>query len=113
MIELLVSIAILGMVSIGFLGALMTGYISVRLAHDQTMAQNLTRSAMENVATASFPVASDNEQVDAYDVVVTAVYVDGDRVESEDPTEIQLVTVTVQYHETGRTIKETQCVKVM
>lgn len=115
MIELLISIAILGMVSIGFLGALIAGYHGVRISHDQTMAQSLTRSAMENVATTAFPLDTGTDQVtttdDYYDVVIHADYIDSDYVESEDPTQIQMITVTVQYHETGESIKVTQCVK--
>ena len=88
MIELLISIAILGMVSIGFLGALIAGYHGVRVAHDQTMAQSLTRTAMENVATTAFPMDTDTDEMtttDYFDVVIHADYIDSDHEESEDP----------------------------
>lgn len=114
MIELLISIAILGMVSIGFLGALIAGYHGVRIAHDQTMAQSLTRTAMEGVATAAYPMDTDTDDTtttDGFDVVIHADYIDGDHEVSDDPTEMQMVTVTVQYHDTGDHIKVTQCVK--
>lgn len=111
MMELLVSIAILGIVAVGFLGALIAGYHGVRVAHDQTMAQSLTRAAMENVATAPFPVDNQTTTTEGYDVVIGADYIDGDHAVSGDPTQLQMVTVTVQYHDSGKAIKVTQCVK--
>lgn len=114
MMELLISIAILGTVAVGFMGALMAGYHGVRVAHDQTTAQSLTRTAMEDVATEPFPIDTDEEEVTTtgnFDVVVDAYYIDSDYVESEDPTQIQMVTVTVRYHDSLETIKTTQCVK--
>ncbi len=54
MIELLVSIAIFGVVSVTFLGALVAGYRGIIIAHDQTMAESLTRTAMEE-SHQSFP----------------------------------------------------------
>lgn len=115
MMELLVSIAILGTVSVGFLGALITGYRTVRLSHDLTTAQSLTRTALENVATAPFPMDTENDDVttadDYYDVVVHADFIDSEHVVLENPTQLQMITVTVRYHETGKPIRVTQCVK--
>ncbi len=114
MMELLISIAILGTVAVGFLGALMTGYHATRLAHDQTTAQSLTRTTMENVATTGFPIDTESDEVttsDQFDVVIHADYIDGDHVVSEDPTQLQMITVTIRYHESGKAIKVTQCVK--
>ena len=44
LIELLVAIAIFGVVSVAFLSALVAGYHGVIVAHDQTMAESLTRT---------------------------------------------------------------------
>ena len=62
LIELLISIAIFGVISVGFLSALVAGYHGVIVAHDQTMAESLTRTAFENVRAANFPIdtAADN-----------------------------------------------------
>ncbi len=56
LIELLVSIAIFGVISVGFLSALVAGYHGVIVAHDQTMAQSLTRTTLENVRRAAYPI---------------------------------------------------------
>ncbi len=111
MMELLISIAILGIVAVAFLGALVAGYRGVRVANDQTMAQSLTKSAMENIATAPFPVDNETTTTENFDVVIGADYIDEDHAVSDDPTQMQMVTVTVQYHDSGEAIKVTQCVK--
>ena len=111
MMELLVSIAILGIVAVGFLGALIAGYHGVRVAHDQTMAQNLTRVAMENVATGGYPVAEGTTTRDGLEVEIEAHYIDADYGESATATQMQMVTVTIRYEDSGDPIKVTRCVK--
>jgi prepilin-type N-terminal cleavage/methylation domain-containing protein len=112
LIELLISIAIFGVISVGFLSALVAGYHGVVVAHDQTMAQNLTRTTLENVRSAAFPVADYQTTTTKFDVEVEADYIDADYDVSGDPTERQMVTVTINYHESGRTILVTQGLKV-
>jgi prepilin-type N-terminal cleavage/methylation domain-containing protein len=112
LIELLVSIAIFGVISVGFLSALVAGYHGVILAHDQTMAQNLTRTTLEDVRVAAYPVADYQTTLSKYDVDVGAEYVDEYHVVSSDPTDVQMITVTIKYHESGRSIFTTQGIKV-
>jgi prepilin-type N-terminal cleavage/methylation domain-containing protein len=121
LIEVLISIAIFGVISVAFLSALVAGYHGVVVAHDQTMAQSLTRTALENVRGAPYPfkTGSDNtSQTGKYDVVIhadnittstsTTPYV----VLPSSPSNVQLITVTVRNHNTLRTIMKTQNLKV-
>jgi prepilin-type N-terminal cleavage/methylation domain-containing protein len=112
LIEVLISIAIFGVVSVGFLSALVAGYHGVVVAHDQTMAQNLTRTTLENVRSAGFPIVDYQTTTSKFDVDVGADYIDKDYEISTDPTERQSIIVTVRYHESGRTIWVTQGIKV-
>ena len=112
MMELLVSIAVLGVVAIGFLGALMAGYRSVRVANDHTLAESLTRTAMENVAASdAFPVPHQEYSNGRLDVVIDGEYIDAGHVVSQSPTQLQMITVTIRYPDNGPAIKSTQCVK--
>jgi prepilin-type N-terminal cleavage/methylation domain-containing protein len=113
LIELLISIAIFGVISVGFLSTLVAGYHGVVVAHDQTMAQNLTRTTLENVRTAAYPVVHYQTTTSKFDVDVGSEYIDKDFVHSDDPTEVQRITVTVSYNESGKAILVTQALKVM
>jgi hypothetical protein len=84
----------------------------VVVAHDQTMAQNLTRTTLENVRSAGFPIVDYQTTTSKFDVDVGADYIDKDYEISTDPTERQSIIVTVRYHESGRTIWVTQGIKV-
>jgi type II secretory pathway pseudopilin PulG len=116
LIELLVSIAIFGVISVGFLSALVTGYHGVIVAHDQTMAENLIRTTFEDISIMSFdamPIGTDNvTQISKYDVVVHADYVTDSYEVTSDPTYIQMITVTVRHHKSGRPIMSDQRAKV-
>ncbi len=75
LIEVLMSIAIFGVISVAFLSALVTGYHGIVVAHDQTMAQNLTRTTFENIRVAPFPIDTGSDNVTTttkFDVVVHA-----------------------------------------
>ena len=115
MMELLVSIVIFGIVAVGFLAALVTGYGAVRVAQDKTAAQSLTRSTFEKVQSALFhDISTDNDLVtaaDPYSVTVHADYVDSGLSMVDGPTQLKLVTVTISYAGSGEVIMETQAVK--
>jgi prepilin-type N-terminal cleavage/methylation domain-containing protein len=112
LIEVLISMAIFGVISVGFLSALVAGYHGVIVAHDQTMAQNLTRTTLENVRTAAYPIVDHDTAASKYDVAVGAEYIDQDYEVVTGPTDIQMITVTVKYHESGKAILVTQGIKV-
>ena len=113
LIEVLVAMAIFGVISVGFLSALVAGYHGVVVAHDQTMAQNLTKTALENVREAAYPVVDYQTTESKFDVDVGAEYIDEYFVTSDDPTTVQRITVTVSYGASGETILVTQALKVM
>jgi type II secretory pathway pseudopilin PulG len=58
MIEVLIAIAILGIISIGFLSALATSSLSVALGDERTVAESLARRQMEYVKNQGYNSAS-------------------------------------------------------
>lgn len=113
LIELLVSIAIFGVISVGFLSALVAGYHGVIVAHDQTMAESLTRATFEGIAATDTAISDNVTTVSKFDVVVHAHYVTDNYEETSDHTWLQMISVTVKYHESGKTVLDTQRSKVL
>ena len=113
LIELLVSIAIFGVISVGFLSALVAGYHGVVVAHDQTTAESLTRATFENIAATDTAISDNVTTVSKFDVVVHAHYVTDNYEETSDPTWLQMISVTVKYHDSGKTVLDTQRSKVL
>jgi prepilin-type N-terminal cleavage/methylation domain-containing protein len=114
LIELLISIAIFGVISVSFLSALIAGYHGVIVAHDQTMAESLTRTTFEDVSDADFPVASYQKTVLKYDVIVQAENItDLDTYQVvEGPSNFQMITVTIRRHVDNATILNSWMTKV-
>jgi type II secretory pathway pseudopilin PulG len=56
LIEVLVAVAILGVVSVTFLSAVVTSYGAVALADRKTTAESLTRTEIERVRNATYPI---------------------------------------------------------
>ena len=115
LIEVLISIAIFGVISVAFLSALVTGYHGVIVAHDQTMAQSLTRTTFENVRVAPFPIATGSDNVTTttkFDVVVHAANINDNYTIVFVPSSLQMITVTIRYAASGKTIWVTQGIKV-
>lgn len=117
MMELLVAVAVFGMVSLAFLSALTTGYRGVMVAQDQTTAESLTRTALEDTRQLGFADISTTTEnittVSPYEVVVHADYVDDDSYTViTGPSNIKLITVTVRHEATDKTIKVTTVTRV-
>ena len=115
LIEVLMSMAIFGVISVAFLSALVTGYHGIVVAHDQTMAQSLTRTKFEDIRVAPFPIATGSDNVTTttkFDVVVHAVNITREYAETTDPSDLQMITVTIRYHASGATIWVTEGIKV-
>lgn len=114
LIEVLVSIAIFGVISVGFLSALVAGYHGAIVAHDVTMAESLTRTTFENVRDAGYPIVSYQVTESRYDIIVTAENIsDLDTYTVVNaPSDFQRITVTVRDHNTGRTILDSWMTKV-
>ncbi|OGO02824.1 MAG: hypothetical protein A2Y72_00230 [Chloroflexi bacterium RBG_13_53_26] len=95
LIEVLVGVAILGVVGVGFLSALSSGYLALILADEKTMAEALTRTEFEDIRSLPFDADAvgytDTEL--GYDIVVSVVNVD----DSGSPSPIQKWTVSVSH----------------
>jgi prepilin-type N-terminal cleavage/methylation domain-containing protein len=114
LIEVLVSLAIFGVISVGFLSALVAGYHGVIVAHDVTMAESLTRTTLENVRNAEYPVVDYQTTTSRYDVFVHAENItDLDTYAVVNaPSDFQMITVTVAHHDSGTTILDSWMTKV-
>ena len=100
LIETLVALAILGAVSVTFLGGLTNSSKSTFIADEQTTAESLARSQMEQVKAADYvydateyfpaPIPGDKDYVN-YSVIITAEPLD-------NPDDgIQKITVTIKH----------------
>ena len=85
LIEVLVAVTILGVVAVAFLSAMVTSYGAVALADRKTTAESLTRTELERVKDAPYPIvdytristssAPPSPPPSGYRVEVTAVYI--------------------------------------
>jgi len=93
LVEVVVAVAIVGIVAVAFLSALTSGYLALVLADENTVAESLTRTEFERIREAAYPVAPYDrpDALPGYDISVLAANVD----ESASP--IQLVTVEVRH----------------
>jgi prepilin-type N-terminal cleavage/methylation domain-containing protein len=96
LVEVLVAIAILGLVASAFIGSLSTGAIATRLQGEDVTARNLAQSQMENLKTAVYDSNgagySKISEPSGYSISISAnpaIYTD---------TNIQLLTVTISHN---------------
>jgi prepilin-type N-terminal cleavage/methylation domain-containing protein len=108
LIEVLVAVAILGVVAVAFLSAMVTAYRGVTLADEKTMAESLTRTELERVRNASYPVIDDSRSVYGYDVDLDVEYIDPvTHLPTGTPLGMQKVTVTVSHNDEVVLVTET------
>ncbi|MBM4445351.1 MAG: type II secretion system protein [Chloroflexi bacterium] len=109
--EVLVAMAILGVVAVAFLSAMVTAYHGVIMADQKTMAESLTRTEIERVRDGGYPVGDSSRSAAGYDVAVDAEYIDpatyGGTV---DPLGMQRITITVSHQ--GEVVLITETTKV-
>jgi prepilin-type N-terminal cleavage/methylation domain-containing protein len=99
LIEALIALAILGIVAIAFLTALTTSSVAMILADENTTAESLTRSELEDIKNSSYPIIGYDVAQGNYEVQVRSKFIDPDtHVEAVVDTGLQEITVTV-YHE--------------
>ena len=113
LIEVLVAVAILGVVTVAFLSALVTSYGAVALADRKATAESLTRTEFERVKGATYPIT--NYTVSStpagYVVSVQAAYIDPTTYAvTTTPEGMQMITVTVNYN--GKVVSTTRANKV-
>jgi len=93
LIEVLVAVAIVGVVAVAFLSALTSGYLALVLADENTVAESLTRTEFERIRQATYPVSGHGPEEALPGYWITAIVSDVD--ETDSP--IQLVTVEVSH----------------
>ena len=107
LIEVLVALAILGIIAVAFLSALTTGYRGLLLAREMTMAESLVRTELERIRDAPYPIANEVRSSAGYDISVTACFVEAEP-DPQNPDEsrylpaaisgsLQMITVTVTH----------------
>jgi len=107
LLEVVLSLAILGIVAAGFLGALATGSRAISIADERATAESIARTQMEYVRIQPYdadnnpPVyleISGSELPDGYSIVLNTMRLDpkGDGIDTDDG--IQSITVVVQHH---------------
>jgi prepilin-type N-terminal cleavage/methylation domain-containing protein len=108
LVEVIVAVAIVGVIAVAFLSALTSGYLALALADENTVAESLTRTEFERIRDADYPIVlpdPDAGIVGNYprhrDVLGELYDVDIDVVPPVDPTAeerpMQLVTVVVSH----------------
>lgn len=122
--EVLVALLILGIAGVGLLSGLTWSYAAANLNNQRTTAESLTRTELERIRYASYPISdSSTSKLDGrFQVLVQADYViptindtvepyTTDYVVTTDPQTMQLVTVTI-LNDIGKTLLVTNTVKV-
>jgi prepilin-type N-terminal cleavage/methylation domain-containing protein len=109
--EVLVAVAILGVIAVAFLSAMVTAYHGVIMADQKTMAESLTRTELEHVRNSSYPIGDSSRSTVGYDVAVDAEYIDpATYVGTVDPLGMQRITITVSHQ--GEVVLVTESTKV-
>lgn len=110
--EVLVALAILGVVSAAFLGSLVVAYNGARLNNQKTMAESLSRAELERIRYLPYDNVTDNTRNQSgYDVAVDADYIDpATYLPTGTPLGMKKVTVTISHQ--GKTLLVTEAIKV-
>jgi prepilin-type N-terminal cleavage/methylation domain-containing protein len=115
--EVLVAVAILGVIAVAFLSGMVTAYHGGILADEKTMAESLTRTEMERIRNGAYPVSDYSRPPTlpvppvGYELSIDAEYIDpatyGGTV---DPLGMQRITITVSHQ--GEVVLVTETTKV-
>jgi len=108
LIEVIIAIALLGIVGVALLSGLSTGSKAIFVADERATAESLARSQMENVKKQLYDgtnnpliytVLSDIPEGEGYEIYVTAVRLDPKEDGTDNDDGIQKITVTVKHHD--------------
>jgi len=111
LIEVLVAMAILGIVAVAFLTALTTSAMAIILADENTMAESLTRTELENITNRPYPIPPVSvKSVLGYEVNTTAVYID--KYGSPSGTDLGMQQITVEIRHQDKLVLTTSAYKV-
>ncbi|MFC1970085.1 prepilin-type N-terminal cleavage/methylation domain-containing protein [Chloroflexota bacterium] len=111
LIEVLIAVAILGIVAVAFLSALATSSAALILADERTIAESLARSELEYIKNSAYDNINNPPQYsldpaidipDGYNIYIEAVRLDPEDDGIEDDDGIQKITVDV-YRQDGPT----------
>ena len=106
LLETIVSLALLGIIAVAFLGALATSSSSRLIADEHASARILAESQMENIKQQTYAFSYDPVSVpDGYPGYSALVDVENMR-----NSNIQMITVTIEHH--GKDITELESYKV-
>jgi type II secretory pathway pseudopilin PulG len=109
LLEVLIAVAILGIVAVAFLSALATSSSALIIADERTIAESLARSELEYIKNSAYdntnnpPQYSPNPDIDipdGYNINIEAVRLDPEDDGLEDDDGIQKITVEV-YRQDG------------
>jgi len=116
LIEVLVALAVLGVIGAAFLGSLATASNAIFIADEKATAESLARSQMEYIknqgydATNNPPVYDFDPDFDGYEIDMTAERLDPDSDGTGDDDGIQKITITVNH--LGKQVIELEDYKV-
>jgi len=111
LIEVLIAVAILGIVAVAFLSALATASSALIVADERTIAESLARSELEYIKNSAYDNTNNPPQYspdpaidipDGYNINIEAVRLDPEDDGTEDDDGIQKITVEV-YRQDGPT----------
>ena len=112
LVEVMLALALLGIIAVAVLGALATASKAIFIADEQATAESLARTEMEYVRNQDYDAINNPPQYDlisdipdGYDIDVTAERLDpkGDGIDADDG--IQKITVTVQHQDKPEVVK--------
>jgi hypothetical protein len=109
MIEVLIALAILGIVAVAFLTALTTTSVALIVADQKTTAESLARSELEFIATSEYPVPPESvTYVDNYTLKVYAVFIDPLTHQPVDPPgDLGMQEITVEVYQEDKLVLTT------
>lgn len=122
LLEVLIAIAILGLVAIAFLTALGTGFLGVTLADERTVAESLARSQLEAIRNAEYEYYYDprrpyykDVKIDAppgYEIIITITPVPhGIELPGFTPFDMGLQKITVEVKHKKRLVLRVETYK--
>ena len=100
LIEVILAIALLGIIAVAFFSAMATGSLALFIADERATAESLARSQMEYVKNQAYKVDGSYERIEppaGYDIVTTADPLPDPNAPDNDLEGIQQITVTVSH----------------
>ena len=99
LVEAIVALALIGLIAVGFLGAIGTSYKSTALSVEMTTSESLARSQMESIKQQDYSEAGVYDEIDhpAYYSINWTVQLNPGEESGEYIEQIQKITITVTH----------------